>query len=363
MEYDDCMTFEELIEKASERTLSEEEAGRAMELMADGTPTPEEIEAFLRTPALSVDNVDASTLTGLVRVVRQRAVGLPEKRSSPLVDTCGTGGGASTFNVSTAAGLIIAACRGKHPELAALGVAKHGNRAIASQSGSADVLEELGMNIDLSPQKVAGLIDELGFGFLFAPKFHTAFSHVQPVRKKLAAEGLRTAFNFVGPLANPVDLSYQLVGIFIPDKLAVIADVLRRLGVRAALCVSGRTETREPMDEISISAETKAYLLRDGEFQEIELTPEDFGCERTPVDGIRADGREASAAMIREILSGKATGSPAESIVVANSAAAIGLATGMSWKESAEFVREVIVSGDAERLLKEIVERSAVDGA
>ena len=359
------MEFRELIDLASQRNLTEEEACSAMELMADGVPTSEEIALFLKTDALSLETVDAPTLAGLVRVVRSRAVPLVEFKSAPLIDTCGTGGGASTFNISTASALCLGAIRrvaGSDSAFSKMAVTKHGNRAIASKSGSADVLEELGVKIELEPEKMAEAIDSIGFGFLFAPRYHRAFSHVQPVRKKLAEEGLRTAFNFVGPLANPARPQFQVLGVFMGSKLKLISDVLERLGVTGALCVSGVTETGEPVDEFSICGETKAILLKDGNQTELTITPEDFGLTRADIRSLAVDSPEASAKLIRRILEGKEKNTPAESVVIMNTAAALHLAGESDWKTSAELAREVIRANAGAELLEEFVTFTSNNG-
>lgn len=336
--------FNELIEIAAQRNLSEEEGAAAMTLLADGVPPPDQIRAFLLTPALSLEGVDAGTLTGLTRVVRARALPVPAMARRPVFDTCGTGGGAPTFNISTAAALCIAA--------AGIAVAKHGNRAVASNSGSTDVLEALGIPTGLSPESASHNVDARGFAFFFAQQYHRAFSYVQPVRRELAAEGRRTAFNFVGPLANPVNVTHQIVGAFLPDKLNVLAEVLRRLGTEAALCVSGMTERGEPMDEISLSSETKAVLLRDGTLTERTFTPEEFGLERMPVSGLSVKTAAESAHMIREIFEQKRSGTPEEAIVVINTAAAFYL-TGFGEPPACTArARDIIASGAALTLLK-----------
>lgn len=352
--------FSHLTSLAAGGSLSESESRRAMELMADGTATSGEIESLLRTPALSLDNVDAPTLTGLVKVVRERAIPVPRIARRPLFDTCGTGGGASTFNISTAAALGLAAAGevSTDPALKKLGVAKHGNRAIASRSGSADVLENLGVTIEMKPEDAARSIDTLGFGFLFAPAYHRAFSHVQPVRKKLAAEGTRTAFNFVGPLANPAGVSHQVVGIFMPSKLDVVARVLKSLGLESALCVAGADEDGGPVDEISICGPTRAIVLRSGAMTELEFSPGDFGMTPSRINAIRAADCGESARIIRRVLEGGATGQPECDVVVMNMAAALFLATNADLRECARLATEIIASGASALLLDRLVDFS-----
>lgn len=318
--------FADLIDVASRRALLEEEASAAMELLADGVPSSAEIRDFLLTPALSLESVDASTLTGLVRVVRRRATPVTGINRRPLFDTCGTGGGAGTFNISTAVSLCLAA--------SGLAVAKHGNRAVASNSGSADVLEALRVPIDLDAASAARAINETGFAFLFAQKYHGAFKYVQPVRRELAAEGRRTAFNFIGPLANPASPTHQIVGVFLPDKIGVIAEVLRRLGTEAALVVCG-----DSIDEISLSGETKAMLLRNGALTEMTFYPRDFGIAPSS-ESLSVAGAQESAETIRDIFSGRA--SSAADVVIINTAAGFFLAGETDLRVAADRARALL---------------------
>jgi len=359
------MQFRDIIELAKKRNLTEAEAAFAMEQMADGVPPAAEIAELLRTPALSPEGVDAPTLIGLARVVRQRAVPVPECHDHTLFDTCGTGGGVATFNISTAAAFCFAAARerlGELPKSAALleqvSVAKHGNRAVASHCGSADCLEACGVKIDLPPDKVVESIKRFGFGFFFAQTYHRAFAHVQPVRKLLKDEGRRTAFNLIGPLANPAQLPCQVLGVFMPEKRRVMAEVLRALGVQRALSLTGRTETGAIMDEISLSGPTEITQLENGELRELTLTPEDFGFHPAPVSTVQVSSRAESIAMMQAVLNGQAAGSPAEHAVVINVAAALHLAGAGGWQESASLARDIIASGRPAAILRQVAEFS-----
>ncbi len=337
--------FDHLVEIAGRGALSEEEAASAMAMMADGVASHAQIKAFLLTPALSVEEVDADTLAGLVKVVRSRVTRLSGVTRSPLLDTCGTGGGAATFNISTAAALLVAASAGNH------GVAKHGNRAVASRSGSADVLERMGVPIDLDADAAAREINAHGFAFLFAQKYHTAFAHVGPVRRELAAEGRRTAFNFIGPLANPALVSHQLIGIFRPEKLRVIAEVMARIGIEEGYCIAGLSESGEPVDEISLAGETKMFRLSGGVLTEETIHPGDAGIASAPLSELRAADAADSARIIRTILAGEDSKGPAARAVLLNAAACFRLLGETSWRVAAERAEETLRSGAASKLL------------
>lgn len=347
--------FEELIVTAEERNLTEEEAAAAMEILADGGCGEGAIERFLLTPALSFEDVDAATLAGLAGVVRERAISLPGVSSENLIDTCGTGGGVSTFNVSTAAAFCLAGARFLGGECSSLAVAKHGNRAIASTSGSADVLERLGVPVEGSPEQVASSVRTNGFGFLFAPRFHKAFAFVMPVRKRLAAQGRRTAFNLIGPLANPARAAWQVMGVFVERKLSVMAEVLERLGVRGAVCASGRSETGEAMDEISISGPTRIIRFRGGERFEEELEPGRFGVRSFPVSALRVGSAEESAERIRNILSGKGEDRAGEAIVRFNTAAGLVAACGWDWDRAFEEAGRILAEGWGRKVLDSVI--------
>lgn len=342
--------FEELIRVAAERALTVEEAGAAMAAMAEGAVEADRIRAFLTTPALAVGTVTAETLAGLAGEVRARAVALPAVRTRRIVDTCGTGGGASTFNVSTAAALVVAAVRGGSAA-PLLAVAKHGNRAVASRCGSADVLEELGVRIENGPEEAVRLLDEIGFCFLFAPAYHRAFAHVMPVRKELAASGVRTAFNLVGPLANPARATHQVVGVFSPDRVRVVAEALRLLGTEAALVVCGRSSADGIIDEIAVDGPTTAVRLAGGRLEDTELTPETFGRVLvSPGTTLHVADRAASARLVRAVLAGEAP-EAAMLAVELNAAAALAVALEIAPAEAADRVRPILANGEALQVL------------
>lgn len=358
MNSDQQDAFVHLVSVAHERALTEPEAASAMSAMAEGSVSPALIRELLVTPALAAATVSASTLAGLAREVRARAVPVTGHAARTIVDTCGTGGGAATFNVSTAASLLVASARGRagsHPSAgpADFAVAKHGNRAVASRCGSADVLEELGIRVAWEPADAARLLDAIGFAFFFAPAYHRAFAHVMPVRKELAAQGIRTAFNLVGPLANPAGATHQVVGVFAPDRAPVVAEALGRLGVAGALVVSGRHEDGGHLDEIATDGPTAAWRLVHGRVEALELTPESFGCRPVPARGLEVEDRAASAALIRAVLSGQAP-EAATAAVALNAAAALATALGLSFEEAADLASERIESGAAEAVLESV---------
>jgi anthranilate phosphoribosyltransferase len=264
-----------------------------------------------------------------------------------LLDTCGTGGGgSSTFNISTTAALVIAAT--------GVPVAKHGNRSVTSRSGSADALAQLGVNIGASLPQVERCLDELGICFCFAPRMHPAMQHVASVRKTL---GFRTLFNILGPLSNPARASHQLLGAGLPELRPLLASALAMLGTVRALVVSGE----DGLGEVTLGGTTQVTLVEDGQLQELQWTPEDFGLEQVPAEilqnTLRVDGPAASAAMIREVLAGKP--GLARDIVILNAAAGL-LAAGHGGqpKQVAEKAARAIDRGEAATLLEQLARLS-----
>jgi anthranilate phosphoribosyltransferase len=227
--------------------------------------------------------------------------------AGPVLDTCGTGGDDSgTFNISTAAALVVAGC--------GVPVVKHGNRAVSSRSGSADVLRELGVDVERGPGWSQACLDRIGFAFCFAPRFHPGMAHVAKLRRLL---GVRTLFNLLGPLANPAGADLQLLGVGDPTLLDRLAGAAARLGARRAVLVCGR----DGLDEVTLAAPTRVRVVEGNEYTAVEWTPQDFGLEVVRVEEIRADGPVASAAIIERVLAGEP--GPAARIVTANAAAAL----------------------------------------
>jgi anthranilate phosphoribosyltransferase len=314
---------------ASGSDLSSDEAAAVLREVMAGEASEAQAAAFLIALRTKGETVDE--LVGLARTMRSLARSVDVARSD-LLDTAGTGGGRPTFNVSTCAAFVAAG--------AGCVVAKHGNRSATGRSGSADVLEALGARIDLEPTAVAACIEEVGFGFMFAPHHHLAMRHVVAVRREL---GVRTIFNFLGPLTNPAGATRQLIGVSDPRYIETIAAALRALGGRTALVVS----SEDGLDEISVSGATRAVELRDGEIRTFSITPEGLGVESFPPDAVGAADPSQSAAVARAVMSG--SGSRAERALVAvNAGAAIYVGGGAeSLEEGVRRAEEALDSGAA----------------
>ena len=278
------------------------EASRVLAEIVEGNASEAQAAAFLI--ALRTKGETVGEIAGLAAVLRERSVKVDA--GGDLVDTAGTGGGRPTFNVSTTAAFVAAGagCR----------VAKHGNRSATSQCGSADVLEALGGRIDLAPEAVAECIGEIGFGFMFAPLHHPAFKHIVPVRKEL---GVRTIFNFLGPLTNPAGALRQVVGVSDPAKIETLAAALGELGAERALVVS----SADGLDEFSVSGATRVVELRDGRLSSYEVTPEEVDIELSADGAVGAGTPDQNAQVLRDVLSG--TAGTERSLSVLNAGAAI----------------------------------------
>ena len=302
------MTIQEALARLLDgKDLTREESREVMGEVMRGEATQAQIGGLL--VALRVKGETADEIAGAAEAMREHVLAVKPKRQD-LVDTAGTGGdGASTFNISTAAALVAAA--------AGAGVAKHGNRAVSSASGSADVLEALGFDLELSPERIERSIDELGFGFLFAPTHHPAMRHAAPVRREL---GARTVFNVLGPLTNPAGARAQVVGVYAPDLVPTIADVLARLGSHRAFVVHGAGG----IDELSPAGPNLVCEVVDGEVRRREIDPADFGVPRCDPADLVGGSPEENAATIHEVFSG-APG-PKREAVLLNAAGAIAAA-------------------------------------
>jgi anthranilate phosphoribosyltransferase len=311
-----------------------------MEELLCGRMDTAEIVRFLR--ALNKRPILVAELAGFATVMRRHAVRIFDDNDpcpDCLVDTCGTGGdGAGAFNISTAAAIVAAACGAR--------VAKHGNRAVSSRSGSADVLEALGVRIDLPSARVGMAIREIGIGFLFAPAAHAATRHAMPARKQIVT---RTVFNLLGPLTNPAGAQAQVVGVFSADVLDLTAGTLAELGVTRAFVVHGAGG----LDEISLSGETLVAEVREGEIKRYRVAPEDFGVASASQDAIRGGSSAENAAILQSIFAGEA--GPRRDIVVINTAAAL-VAAGVAgnFKEGAELAARALSSTSAEEKLSEL---------
>src|SRR5205807_2342513 len=289
--------------------------------------------------ALNRRPIEVQELAGFARVMRRHATQVfaeGEARPANMVDTCGTGGdGSNTFNISTAAAIVVAASSAR--------VAKHGNRAVSSRSGSADVLEALGVRIDLPFEQYGRAIREIGIGFLFAQVAHTATRHAAPARKQM---GVRTVFNLLGPLTNPAGAQSQVLGVFSADVIDLVASTLAELGVARAFVVHGAGG----LDEISLAGETLVAEVGHDGVRRYTVTPEDFGVSCAPLQAIQGGSPAENAATIRRIFAGEA--GPRTDIVVVNAAAAL-VACGIAanFREAAILARETLTSGAAQEKL------------
>ena len=323
---------------ASRMDLTAAEAAEVLGEVMEGRASEAQTAAFL--VALRTKGETADEIIGFARTMRALAEPVEVAGRNDLVDTAGTGGGRTSFNVSTTAAFVAAG--------AGCTVAKHGNRSATSKSGSADVLEALGARIDLEPAAVAECIETAGFGFMFAPLHHRAMRHVVPVRRELA---VRTAFNFLGPLTNPAGATRQLIGISDPAHMETIAAALGALGGRSALVVSGE----DGLDEVSASAATRVVELKDGSTATFALTPEELGVERVDPDATRGGTPEQNAEVTRAVLAGG--DGPARSLTLVNAGAAIYVAGRAPAVEAGvRAAEEAIDSGAAREALERYVE-------
>ena len=327
-------------EVAAGSHLTADHASAVLDEIMEGRAGAVQAGAFLI--ALRAKGETVAEIVGLARTMRRLAASVTTARAD-LVDTAGTGGGPSTFNISTAAALVAAG--------AGCAVAKHGNRSSTSRSGSADLLEALGVKIELGPAEVGRCIDEIGFGFMFAPRHHEAMKHVGPVRQELA---VRTIFNFLGPLTNPAGATRQLLGVSDRTYQETIAEALLGLGVERALIVC----SDDGLDEVSGGDRTRVIELTDGRTQETFITPEDLGIARSDLDTIAGGSPEANAAVVRSVFAGDE--GPARDVVVLNAGAAILVAGGAHDLGSAvDRARAAIDSGAAQGVLEALVRLSS----
>ncbi len=330
------------------QSLSREEAHAVMTEVLTGQCSDAQIAALL--VALHMKGETVEEIVGFAEAIRAAAIPLELHADSvldasgtgrdALVDTCGTGGDASgTFNISTATAFVVAG--------AGVRVAKHGNRSVTSKCGSADVMEALGVNIHLPVAQVAACLAQVGIAFLFAPAMHSAMKHVQTARRELQ---LRTVFNLLGPLTNPARATCQVVGVYSADLVEKLAEALSMLGLRRALVVHGS----DGLDEITITAPTRIAEVREGQVHSYEVTPEEFGLQRTTLDDISGGDAALNATLIREILAGKR--SARRDIVLLNAAAAL-VAAGQAdhLRDAIPLAANAIDSGAALRKLQALV--------
>lgn len=332
-------TAQEAIARLCEkREIFHDEMVALMRQVMEGKVSPAQLAAVL--VGLHVKTETVSEIAAAAKVMREFSTKVDSTGLDHVVDTCGTGGdGLHTFNVSTTAAFVAAAAGAR--------VAKHGGRSVSSRSGSADILESLGVNLALSPEQVGRCLREVGLGFMFAPNHHPAMRHAAPVRKEL---GVRTLFNILGPLTNPAGAPNQVMGVFHSDLVGIQARVLQMLGSCHVLTVHGE----DGLDEITLSGPTRVAELRDGEVREYTITPEQFGLRLAPLEAIRAADVGQSRARMESVLAGEA--GPCRDIVVLNAAAAIyvsGVASSIA--EAVEAAQAAIASGAARRKLDQLV--------
>jgi len=322
------------------RDLSRDGARAVMDQIMSGQATDAQIGAFLI--ALRCKGESVEEITGCAQVRREKVTRIATSRED-LIDTCGTGGdGSGTFNISTTVVFVAAG--------AGLAVAKHGNRAMSSQCGSADVLQALGVDIEIDPEKVGRCLDETGIGFLFAPMLHGAMKHAIGPRREIAT---RTVFNVLGPLTNPAGAGRQLLGVYAADLTEKIAGVLLELGSERAFVVHGT----DGLDEITLTGPTRVSELREGQIATGEIAPEDFGMERARPDALKGGTAEENAKILTDILAGEK--SPRRDIVLLNAAAAIAAGgRADSLEEGLEKARASIDSGKALQALEHLVKVS-----
>ncbi|MBU0615078.1 MAG: anthranilate phosphoribosyltransferase [Nanoarchaeota archaeon] len=321
------------------KDLAQEQAEAVMNQIMSGEATDAQIAGFL--VSLRIKGEKIPEITACAKVMRQKAAKIKPKNHSKLVDIVGTGGDKTgTFNISTAAAIVVAG--------AGVPVAKHGNKSVSSRSGSADVLAELGVKIDLEPKQVERCISKIGIGYMFAPKFHGAMKYAIGPRKELA---VRTIFNVLGPLTNPAEAPFELMGVFDPKLTEPMAEVLGNLGCRHALVVNG-----SGLDEATITGPTKISEFIQGHIRTYEIKPEDFGIKRAALDKIKGADPKENKKIIMSILEGKEKG-PKRDVVVLNAALGIFAAEIVNdIKDGIKMAERSIDSGNALKKLKELVE-------
>lgn len=318
--------------------LTQEEARRAVDIIMSDRATNAQTSALLTAMRMNVENADE--ITGCAMGMREKMTTVPHEQE--VLEIVGTGGDlANSFNISTTSGFVIAAC--------GQAVAKHGNRSVSSKSGAADVLEALGVKIASTPEKSSACINETGISFLFAQSYHKAMKFVGPVRAQI---GIRTVFNILGPLANPANAEYMVVGVYEDRLLELVANVLKNLGVKRALVIRGS----DGLDEFSISAHTNVFEIRNGEITSYEVTPESVGLKRATKDEIVGGTAAENAEITRGILSGKITGAKRDIVLLNSGAALYTCGKAESIAEGVKIAAEAIDSGAAMEKLNAMIE-------
>ena len=324
----------------SKKSLTQSQAQQVMNEIMSGEVTGSQFGAFVTSLMLKGETPEE--VAGLALSMREHSLKVPINEKM-ILDTCGTGGdNSNTFNISTASGLVLAGC--------GLKIAKHGNRAMSGNSGSADVLEHLGVKIDLSPESVSKCIQETNFGFMFAQIFHPSMKFAAGPRKEL---GIKTVFNILGPLTNPANATHQIIGVFSPSVGNLMAEVLKILGSPRAMIV----HSADGIDEISLWDKTKIWELKNNEISNYEITHKDFGLNKININELKVNSPQESAKIIQNILSGDQ--SAARDVVLANSAAALLMAGQVeNLLEGVDMAQKSIESGNALNQLNKLIQVS-----
>jgi len=328
-----------MIAKVTEgENLTEEETRKVISEIMEGKATSAQIASFLT--ALRMKGETVEEITGCAKEMLNRASSF-DLSEDVLVDTCGTGGdGSNTFNISTAVAFVVAGV--------GLAVAKHGNRALSSRCGSADVLEVLGVKLDISLEKLKECLKRIGIGFLFAPLYHRAMKYALGPRQEI---GIRTIFNILGPLTNPLRANVRLLGVYHPSLTEPLARVLKNLGVKGAFVVHGE----DGLDEISLSARTRITQLKEGRIKTYYIKPEDLGMRRVSQEAIRGGDGKENARILRSILEGEEKGAKREIVLLNSAACLVAADMAKDLKEGIEMARESIDSGRAKEKLEMLI--------
>jgi len=327
----------------SKKHLNINDAGRAFQIIMSGGATPAQIAAILT--GLKINGETTEEISGAAMALRNKAkkIHLPEHLQGRIIDTCGTGGDSKgTYNISTTVAIVVAAC--------GVPVAKHGNKAISSRSGSSDVLTALGVNINIDEESVIRVLENANICFMMAPLYHAAMRHVAPVRQEL---GIRTIFNVLGPLINPACPNRQLMGVYSKDLVAPIAKVLHNLGTEKAWVVHGS----DGMDEITVTSESYIAELKDGEVRTFTLTPEELGIERAEEEELIGGDAQHNAMELRNVLKGKEC-AYLDAVIVNSGAALVAAGAARDIKEGMTLAEQAIESGKAQETLEKLVEFS-----
>lgn len=340
------MNIKEAIERVvNYNSLTEKETYTIFNEIMSGKTQPAEISAFIT--ALRMKGETVEEITAAVKVMREKSLKIKLTGIQPVVDTCGTGGtGIGAFNISTCAGFVLAACGVK--------VAKHGNRAASSHCGSADVLEKLGVKIDVPAAVTKKCINKINIGFLFAPLFHSAMKYASGVRKEI---GIRTIFNILGPLSNPANVNCQVLGVYDGGLTKIMAKVLKNLGTKRAFIVHGS----DGLDEVTITGKTMVSELKNGKIKSYTVTPDIFGIKKASLNVVKGGSSEENANIIRDVLAGKR--SAKRDIVLINAAMALVAADkAENFKEATAIAATAIDSGRAMEKLRQLIKMTQEGG-